>query len=130
MIPGRCPPACGCGRRKTAQSAGESVSALIALITMAALIVTDISRDGLKTGYVPQRMAMEATIPISARSFITLRRRAAADDFRRTVEETGIASILSKPLHVLSGGEMQRLRVELQLAGFNLGQIEYIVDQC
>ena len=63
---------------------------------------------GLRIGYVPQRLVADHTMPISVRRFLQLRTRAHPEDITRVAEETGIAHVSEKPLHLLSGGELQR----------------------
>ncbi|MGI9298459.1 MAG: ATP-binding cassette domain-containing protein [Gammaproteobacteria bacterium] len=64
---------------------------------------------GVSVGYVPQRLSAGDAMPISARAFLSLRRRASAAAVLRIAEETAVASSLDKPLYSLSGGELQRV---------------------
>ncbi|WP_237687941.1 ATP-binding cassette domain-containing protein [Sneathiella sedimenti] len=66
-------------------------------------------REGLKIGYVPQRLVADHTVPIRVRRFLTLRKRAAKDALMKVAAETAIEEILDQPIHVLSGGELQRV---------------------
>lgn len=66
-------------------------------------------RSGLRTGYVPQKAIPDRTIPISTRRFLSLRQNADRDTLEQTAGQTGIAPLLEKSLHTLSGGEMQRV---------------------
>lgn len=68
-----------------------------------------IRRTGLRIGYVPQRLVADPTIPISVRRFLTLRKSATAQSVSDIAAQTKIAEILECPLHVLSGGELQRV---------------------
>lgn len=63
---------------------------------------------GLRIGYVPQRLIPDHTLPITVARFLALRKQATKANIRTVAEETGIADILDTPLHVLSGGELQR----------------------
>lgn len=63
----------------------------------------------LRTSYVPQKASVDRTIPIRTRRFLTLRKATDASALERMAEQTGIGSLLDKPLHSLSGGEMQRV---------------------
>ena len=65
-------------------------------------------KDGLKIGYVPQRITPDNTMPISTKKFITLRKTVSSENIKKIAKETGIEKILDKPLFVLSGGELQR----------------------
>lgn len=67
-----------------------------------------IAKD-LRIGYVPQRLIADATLPISVKRFLTLRKKVSKSEFDRVVEETSIGVSLDQPLSVLSGGELQRV---------------------
>jgi zinc transport system ATP-binding protein len=67
-----------------------------------------IRKSNLRIGYVPQRILPDRTLPITTQRFIVLRKKADAFSVRKIAEETGIAEVMEKPLHVLSGGELQR----------------------
>ncbi|MCF8466944.1 MAG: ATP-binding cassette domain-containing protein [Sneathiella sp.] len=66
-------------------------------------------KAGLKIGYVPQRLVADHTIPILTRRFLTLRKKADKAALAQVAGETAIENILDQPLHVLSGGELQRV---------------------
>ncbi|MFT6556659.1 metal ABC transporter ATP-binding protein [Sneathiella sp.] len=66
-------------------------------------------RKGLVMGYVPQRLVADPTIPITARRFLTLRRKTDKAGLKHVIEETEVADFLDKPLAVLSGGQLQRI---------------------
>ncbi len=68
-----------------------------------------VPRKGLKIGYVPQRLVADPTIPITAKRFLTLRKKVSKKEIDAVVEETDIEQYLEKPLAVLSGGELQRI---------------------
>lgn len=65
-------------------------------------------RPGLSIGYVPQRLAIEETLPLTVRRFLTLvpgaRERMAA-----SLAEVGAQHTLDLPVQTLSGGELQRV---------------------
>ncbi len=66
-------------------------------------------KKGLKIGYVPQRLIPDHTMPITVERFLTLRKKVDAASVQNTALETSIDTILSKPISVLSGGELQRV---------------------
>ena len=74
-------------------------------------------KPSLTIGYVPQRLSVDQTIPISARRFLTLRKTVDVSTFDQVVAETKLSPFLDKPLHVLSGGEMQRILLARALLG-------------
>lgn len=64
---------------------------------------------GVRIGYVPQRLVPDHTLPITTHRFLTLKKAWDEATLQSVATETDIAAILSKPLHVLSGGELQRV---------------------
>ena len=66
-------------------------------------------KDGLKIGYVPQKTNLSRTIPLTVERFLRLDGRFDRADLSNALEETGAAGLLSRDVHSLSGGEMQRV---------------------
>ncbi len=66
-------------------------------------------RRGLHIGYVPQRMHIEPTLPLSVAGFLALGRRSTRDEYRATLDEVGVAHLLDLPVQRVSGGEFQRV---------------------
>ena len=66
-------------------------------------------QNDLKIGYVPQRLTPDHSMPITASRFLSLRKKTDPASLDQTIEETGIAPVLHKPLAVLSSGELQRV---------------------
>lgn len=62
----------------------------------------------LLTGYVPQHLHLQPTLPLSVRRFIALTGASEAD-CQAALARTGIRHLYRKSVHHLSGGEMQRL---------------------
>ncbi len=71
----------------------------------------------LRIGYVPQRFATDPAMPLSARRFLALRKRADARAIAEVAAETAAGDALDKPMHVLSGGELQRVLLARALLG-------------
>mgnify|MGYP001169362868 FL=1 len=63
----------------------------------------------LRVGYVPQNFSPEHTMPISVRRFLGLRRKIDKSEILAVAEETGVSTLLDKPVFSLSGGERQRV---------------------
>ena len=63
---------------------------------------------GLRIGYVPQRMHPSPLMPLSLRRFARLGNDAPAALVDRRCSELGLSHLASQPLHVLSGGELQK----------------------
>ena len=64
---------------------------------------------GLRIGYVPQRFAVDPTIPLTVGRFLTLGVRARADAVAGVLAEVGAGHLAMRPLSALSGGEFQRV---------------------
>ena len=74
-------------------------------------------KDKLKIGYMPQKIVIDPVLPISVQGFLQLHKKLDRASFLEVVEQTAIAAFLQKPLHVLSGGELQRVLLARALLG-------------
>ncbi len=65
-------------------------------------------RDGLSIGYMPQKLHLDASLPITVERFLKLavKSHLAIDS---CLELTGVAHLKQSPMHYLSGGETQRV---------------------
>ncbi len=74
-------------------------------------------QDDVKIGYVPQKLSIERTLPLSVREF--LRFRGAGSEIAEAFKAVGIQddSILERSLGALSGGELQRVLVAWAIMG-------------
>ena len=66
-------------------------------------------RAGLVVGYLPQRVAVDAVLPLSVRRLLNLTRPVPEREAVRALEEAGVAYLMERSVHALSGGEMQRV---------------------
>lgn len=66
-------------------------------------------RTGLKLGYIPQRMHVEASLPMRVSRFLTLGRNSDHQAAASIARDVGIDHLLHQAVHGLSGGEWQRL---------------------
>jgi ABC-type Mn/Zn transport systems, ATPase component len=64
---------------------------------------------GLRIGYMPQRLQVEATMPIQVERFLRLGPAAQSQRLREALEEVGAPHVLKSSLNTLSGGELQRV---------------------
>lgn len=64
----------------------------------------------LRIGYVPQRLELQPTLPLTVKRFMALTGKSPAD-CRAALAETGVAHLFEASVHHLSGGEMQRLLI-------------------
>jgi len=65
-------------------------------------------RRGLRIGYMPQRLPIDPSLPLSVARFLQMADRH-PDRIARIAAETGIAGLLRKPVAAVSGGEFQRV---------------------
>ena len=92
-----------------ANGAGKSTCAKAVL----GLIDTDegtVERaPSLEVGYIPQRLSVSPTLPLSLRRLMTLTGRFAARDIDAALAAVGLERLGDPPVTTLSGGEFQRL---------------------
>lgn len=65
--------------------------------------------DGLRIGYVPQKIHLDATLPLTVERFMLLRGGVKRADILPALKRVHAAQLFSYPLQKLSGGEMQRV---------------------
>jgi zinc transport system ATP-binding protein len=89
--------------------AGKSMlaRALLGLVALDAGTVT--RKPGLTVGYLPQRFAVDAVLPLTVRRLMSLTRPAPLPRITAALEEVGAAHLLARQVHDLSGGELQRV---------------------
>jgi zinc transport system ATP-binding protein len=100
--------------------AGKStlLAAVLGQIEFEGRILFHWRRDG-RIGLVPQRFAIDPTLPLTAGEFLALSRQrwplclgitaATRARVERLLADAGLGGFASRPLGMLSGGEMQRL---------------------
>lgn len=65
---------------------------------------------GLRIGYVPQRLHIDPTMPITVERFLGLQaRHAGRGAARAALEETGVGGLANAQMSTLSGGQTQRV---------------------
>lgn len=67
-----------------------------------------VRRDRLRIGYVPQKLAIDWTLPITVGRLMQLTGRHPRAAIDAALHEVGVAHLLSTPIQALSGGEFQR----------------------
>ncbi|WP_298429108.1 metal ABC transporter ATP-binding protein [uncultured Jannaschia sp.] len=72
---------------------------------------------GLRIGYVPQTLALDATLPLTVRRFLNLPRRTARDRLEAAMARAGIAALADSQMADLSGGQRQRVLLARALLG-------------
>ncbi len=68
-----------------------------------------VRRPGLRIGYVPQKLAIDETLPIDVSRFLSLPVRKSAEAMRRALAWVGAENVADQPLAALSGGQLQRV---------------------
>jgi zinc transport system ATP-binding protein len=66
-------------------------------------------KNGLKIGYVPQKIHLEAAMPITAYDFLKMVQGATPQNILEVLHEVGAETIANIQLHSASGGELQRI---------------------
>jgi len=82
------------------------VRTLLGLITPQQGCIT--RAPGLRIGYMPQKLFLDAPLPLSVEQYLQLT-HARMQPIAKVAEETGIAVLLKKPVAAISGGELQRV---------------------
>ncbi len=70
---------------------------------------------GLKIGYMPQKLSLPDSIPLTVLRFLALADRD-PQNVLRNAREAGVEHLLDRPLQALSGGETQRVLLARALA--------------
>lgn len=83
------------------------IRALIGLERAAEGTVT--RRVGLGIGYVPQRLHIDAALPMTVARFLSLPRRMPAEEAARALDRTGVPGLEDRQMAALSGGQLQRV---------------------
>ena len=65
--------------------------------------------DGLRIGYVPQKLHVDQSMPITVRRFLDLPKRVARDAAEKALKTAGVAHVASVQMSDLSGGQFQRV---------------------
>ncbi|MFA8441909.1 ATP-binding cassette domain-containing protein [Yoonia sp.] len=66
-------------------------------------------KPGLKIGYVPQRLHIDPTLPITVERFMRLTGKVTKADCQTALEAAGVPSLLKRQMSQLSGGQFQRV---------------------
>lgn len=66
-------------------------------------------RQGLRIGYMPQRLQLDPTFPLSVRRFLALAGPRSDEAINEALGEVGAGQVVDSALNNLSGGELQRV---------------------
>ncbi|HEY5674465.1 MAG TPA: zinc ABC transporter ATP-binding protein ZnuC [Malonomonas sp.] len=89
--------------------AGKTTLLRIALGLLAPTTGTVQRQPGINIGYMPQRLHIDPTFPLSVKRFLTLTGNQQRDKVLPLLKEVGAAHVLESPLQNISGGELQRV---------------------
>ena len=64
---------------------------------------------GLRIGYVPQKLHIDRTMPLSAQRFLSLPDRHSRADTDAVLARVGVPEVADRPMSGLSGGQFQRV---------------------
>ncbi|SMR73047.1 zinc transport system ATP-binding protein [Aliiroseovarius halocynthiae] len=66
-------------------------------------------KPGLVIGYVPQKLALDPTLPLPVRSFLNLPRSHTPQQIAEMLDRVGVPGIETRQVADLSGGQLQRV---------------------
>ncbi len=66
-------------------------------------------KPNLVIGYVPQKLHIDSTFPLSVQRFLKINRQLSESAINEAVASVNIQGLLNSSIHGLSGGEMQRV---------------------
>ncbi|WP_428642559.1 ATP-binding cassette domain-containing protein [Roseibium sp.] len=95
---------------------GKSTTAKMALGILKPSEGAAVRRPGLKVGYVPQKLAIDWTLPLSVQRFLRLTNPLSEEESRRALARTGAERLLRSQMRNLSGGELQRVLLARAMA--------------
>ncbi len=65
--------------------------------------------EGLRLGYVPQKLAIDPTLPLSVGRFLNLPKRVSRAQAQTALDRAGASALWDRPMAGLSGGQFQRI---------------------
>ena len=66
-------------------------------------------REGLRIGYVPQKLHIDASLPLTVRRFLSLPRRVGEAEAEAALARVGLPGLGRRQMAALSGGQFQRV---------------------
>ncbi|WIY27798.1 ATP-binding cassette domain-containing protein [Parasedimentitalea psychrophila] len=68
-----------------------------------------IRAPGLRIGYVPQKLHIDATLPLTVRRFLSLPKRVSNSVAEQALDQAGAGQLAGRQMSRLSGGQFQRV---------------------
>jgi zinc transport system ATP-binding protein len=66
-------------------------------------------RAELRIGYMPQRLHLEKTIPLTVQRFLKMTKNSCQDEITAVLKKVGAGHTAKRPMQGVSGGELQRI---------------------
>jgi zinc transport system ATP-binding protein len=66
-------------------------------------------KKGLRIGYMPQRLSIDPSLPLTVERFLQLGAASRHADFDAALAEAGAGHVMHSPMQGISGGELQRV---------------------
>ncbi len=95
---------------------GKSTTAKMALGVLKPTEGSVTQRQGLKSAYVPQKVAIDWTLPLRVDGLMRLTQNLSDADMHAALDSTGAAHLLKREVRHLSGGEFQRVMLARAVA--------------
>lgn len=95
---------------------GKSTTAKMALGVLQPSEGRVARRDGLRVAYVPQKVAIDWTLPLRVDALMALTQQLSTHDMISAMTSTGAEHLLKREVRHLSGGEFQRVMLARALA--------------
>lgn len=95
---------------------GKSTTAKMALGVHKPDEGTAKQRQGLKVGYVPQKLSIDWTLPLTVARFMSLTGRVSRADCEKAMAATQTSHLARSEVRTLSGGEFQRVLLARAIA--------------
>lgn len=89
--------------------AGKSTLVKVALGLLKANAGKVYRRAKLQVAYVPQKLKIDASIPMSVKRFMQLHQRAKKHEIMKALSQVQAEHLFLQMMHTLSGGELQRV---------------------
>lgn len=74
-------------------------------------------KPGLRIGYVPQKLHLDHTLPLTVHRFLDLPRPLPHTEARAALERVGASDLADRQMSDLSGGQLQRVQLARAISG-------------
>lgn len=76
-----------------------------------------VQKDGLRIGYVPQKLHIDPTLPITVERFLSLPCKVAPKAAKSALDQAGASTLMRRQMSDLSGGQFQRVLLARAVLG-------------